>query len=371
MAIDPYQALTRVTLTETIDNLIKPRMPLMNIVMTGATERIWTEDTIQFDEIFGGYSMAPFVHENGKAKAIPRQSWKSHTLSTPYIAVKKSLTSAKDLMRRMAGQTIMNAPGEKQIAKAITQTIAQDLVNLEISVEWRIEWMVAQLLRGSISYESKAGDADDAEDVAFELVLNRAADTMVQAPVSWDAENATVWEDIDLALTTISIEHSGPNLDTALCSPSVAKALRTRVQKGWDNVLNRDWKVNGAGDITYGEKFDANGVRFIAQLNGVNFYEVNAYFPDEAGTGREEVIRDGYIEFISRDMMAQQDRTMHYGALLNDIKAVTEGMYVGKRFPSTQMVDNEGRSVFKMFLKSRPLPFWKHPNWTYSLQAVY
>ncbi len=58
---------------------------------------------------------------------------------------------------------------------------------------------------------------------------------------------------------------------------------------------------------------------------------------------------------------------MYYGVIM-DIEAIQRGLHIGRRFSKVEL--KEDPSVYVQYLKTRPLPVFKRPDWNISMQVV-
>ena len=347
MAVSPIEAIETRELVRTVNRVERPRRALTKMLFPQATHRTLTTEYVQIDELTGEDEMAPFVEVNGEAIAIGEDNGQSYMLDTPMISVKRALTAQKLLFERRAGQPIVFTPDGRDVAgENAVQQIADDTARLERTVNKREEWMIAQMLTGTISYSVPGG-------ASLSVDLRKPAGNDFVAPNGiWATSGSPlVRQDIKVVKRLCNSNEVGGVTD-AIGDSTAADALDSLIEgkvvvtDDAGSVFNPDTKLIA--------EYAEDGMRYIATIGGIRFWEYNATYKDDNTGAVTTYIRPGYFEFIPLTNTAQDDRTMFYGRI-PDLKAMQEGLDVTERF--SRVIEKEEPSVMINILKSRPLPW--------------
>lgn len=359
MAVDPILAIETRELTRTVNRRERPRRALTNMLFPMATHRTLMTETVQVDELTGEDEMAPFILKDGEAQYVGQDNGQSYTLETPMISVKRALTAQKILFERRAGQPVVFTPDGRDLAgENAVQQIADDLAKLERVTNKREEWMIAQSLTGTIEYAVEGKGS-------FKIDLRKPAGNDFAAPNGlWTVGSPKVRSDIKVIKRLANNNEVSAPTD-AIGDGTAADALDALIESkavvtdDAGNVFNPDTKLIA--------EYEDNGLRYIATIGGIRFWEYNAtYKADVTGTVTS-FIRPGYFEFVPLTATAQANRVMFYGRI-PDLKAMREGLDVTERF--SRVIEKEEPSVLINILKSRPLPWWYRADEIISMKVT-
>lgn len=359
MAADPILALEVRQLTKVVNRMERPRRALTQMLFPDSTVELLTTETVQVDQLTGTDEMAPFIMKDGEAVAIGADSGNSYTLDTPMISVKRPITASKLLFERQAGQTqVFTDAGQDVAGEAIMRQIAKDIAKMERTVNKREEWMIAQLLTGTISYSSDKG-------AAFTITTAKPGGNEFTAPGGlWTAETPTPLADIKTVQRVLNDNEVGQATD-AVGDTTAADALDALLEAK-AIMLDKEYNVT-AGEATLIANYEANGMRYIGKIGGVRFWEYNAKYPADGTGTMTSFIRAGYFEFFSTASEAVEMRSMFYGAI-PDLDAIMENMHVTRRFSKSEL--KKEPSVYTVYLKTRPLPWFYRPDANVSMQVA-
>lgn len=360
MPADPLLALEVRTMNEVINERHKPNKPLSAILFgQGTREKVLRTETVQVDTLVGDYEMAPFVSKDGAPVAINRKNFNSYTLETPCIKLKMPLTDSDELLERRAGVINLDASGNDYIRESMLEQIDEDIDGMQEAIALRQEWMISQLLQGSISYTNAETGA------AFSLTLPKPAGNTWTVSTLWTQETATPLQDIAESKRVAQVVNHGPAPTIALCGDNAAAAIRNQLEQGWITAIKTDSGVlAGGGDLR--AEWTELGNCFLGRIGEVDFWHVSAEYTDDQGN-TTKAIREDYVEFIPNGARGKADRTTYYGRK-RSARAVLAGLAIGKIFAEARV--DEDADVYVSHLQSRPLPYWKHPQWYVSMKVV-
>jgi len=138
-------------------------------------------------------------------------------------------------------------------------------------------------------------------------------------------------------------------------------------------IESEELKLDGTRLVDFGGSFSAfanqyedSGVIYLGRINGIDFWEYGQSVLEEDGT-EIPLIREKYIEFVSRAPKAQNMRRLYYAPIM-DIRAIRDGRHMTKRYTFSKMQDDP--STWVQWMKTRPLPLPKRPDWNISFKAV-
>ena len=316
-------------------------------------------EEVQIDQDVFDPIMAPFVETNGEAVMLSRQSGDTYAVKCPNISIKEPLTASAELLKRTAGDSaILTGPREDIVRRNLNRLIAKDTRLMMSSVSEREEWMVAQMLRGAITY-SVSNRAN------FSLTFNKPAGNTISPTVKWDNSSATFLQDIQSVKRQQNL-NNGPNITDAICSTEAAQAIEAAVEAG-DLAYDNQRNVPVGAFEAFINDYNEQGVIFLGTIGNIRFWEYGESVKEEDRSTTEKLIRAGYIEFISRTQRLISMNTLYYGVIL-DTEAILNDMHITRRFTKVKMQDDP--SAYVQYMKTRPLPVPKRPDWYISFEAV-
>lgn len=356
MSVAIIEALEKRAMTEVVNKREMGKKALTELLFPLSSEVNLTTEYVQVDELTGTAGMAPFVEKNGKAIAVGQLNGESHIITTPNINIKRTLTANEQLLKRRAGEPVFVVNGVDVYRQTAEDQIAQDLSYMEETVRNRVEWMISQLITGTISYSVEGG-------ASWKVTTAKPAGNTFTVGTLWTAASPTPLQNI-IAAKRLVQPYSGPGFQVALCGSNAAAAVLKMLEAGTITALKNDSGVlAGMGDMT--ANFQANGMLYLGTFGGIPFFEyAGTYAADGTGTSTP-FIRADYVEFLTT---AQPDmRTLYNGAKV-DIEAIMAGMHIGRRFANSEIDKDVGSYV--AYLKARPLPWFKRPEWNVSMKVA-
>ena len=357
MSVTIIEATDKRAMTAVVNMREEGKKALTEMLFPMSVEENLTHEYVQVDQLVGQLGMAPFVEKNGKAVAIDQLNGDSYLIETPSINEKAPLTCNEQLLKRAAGEPVFSPNGVDVYKNAMDKQIASDLYNMEELVRNRVEWMVAHLLRGEISY-SVVGKA------TFKITTAKPAGNTFTVGTLWDAgANEMPLNDIKKAKRVVQ-PYSAPGFQVAVCGQAASDALTALVEKGAIKSLETISGVN-AGAATLIAEYQANGMLYLGTFGGIPFFEyAGTYLPDGGGSA-EPFIRTDHVEFIAT---ARPDMRVLYNGVILDAEAIMSGMHIARRFANSDL--DKDRGTYVGYLKGRPFPWLKRPDWNVSMKVV-
>lgn len=379
--VEPTGALKQRTLDKVLKKQqISPNL-LTRMLFPARTHKLLGTDTVQWDELTRKNQMAPFRAVNGEPINLERRTFTAQAITTPYLAVSNPLSMSSALLERWAGQNnefVEFGAKDTWVRQNIERTIVEDLQDLRLAVDNTVEWMIAQLLTGTIEYTD-----DDREGAGhFKLDTNKPAANTVDLATYLDTKAGADQTDAEAkkAVTALiagiqkiklmNARRHGPAITDALCGEDVALQIQRLIAAGaFKDIINKDQNlINGTAFDTTREWNQTEGTLLLGTIEGVRFWTYTHVLPNPANPLEfKRLIRGNYIEFLSPGG-GMQERRMYFGAIMNDLDAVRKGLHVNKYFSKT--IKHDEPSYLEQIVKSRPLPFFRRPDWFFSMQAV-
>jgi len=350
------EATTKRAMTEVVNLRTEGKKALTEMLFPSAQESVQTSEYLQLDQLTGEHGMAPFVEKNGKAIAIGELNGDSMIISCPTINIKRTLTCSDELLLRAAGQPVFVVNGVDVYKEAAEAKIVEDLAALDETINNRVEWMISQLLVGEISYSVEGG-------ASFKVTTAKPAGNTFTVSTLWDAAGATPLLDIKKAKRLVQ-PYSGPGFQVALCGQNASDAISLLLEQDKVTAIKTESGI-AAGLGALIADYQANGMLYLGTFGGIPHFEyAGMYKADGTGTATS-FIRADYIEYICT---ARSDmRSLYYGPI-RDMEAIKDGMHITRRFANSDVDKDCGTYI--AWLKSRPLPWFKRPDWNVSMKVV-
>lgn len=355
----PEPLLTTVThwrtLSEIVDERDAPNRFLTRLLFPPAADRLLDTETVELFYRTGGRRMAPFVLRDAQAVTVPGRGEEAATIQVPTIKPAKNFDAPSLYLKRRAGDQIYGS--QDQMIASMMREIADELADLDDRITNRIEWMVAQLLRGEISYSVEGG-------ANFTITRPSHAD-MTDALTNtdaWDDAASDPGANFTTAKRLFEL-HARGNPTDCIMSQSAADAFlanpTVRAEIKTDTNLN-------AGRLDLSTFVDRDGVLYLGRYRGIDCWEyARTVEVDEAGT-TEDLLEDKFVYFVSRSAELNQPR-MFYGAIIRQ-ETVEAGNVRMRRFSKSWM--QEDPSARRVIVETRPLPWFLNRNMVYVLQVL-
>lgn len=362
MPANPITTLTnRRVLNAIVNERIKPYTGLTNMLFPATTKQNLFEEFAQVDVLEGTYDMAPFVKLGQRSVIVASLNGKSYTIETPYINIERPMQHSLRLAQRQAGQNVFTVTD--QLVAQVRTAIEQDVDFMNTITDDRIEWMIAFLLRGQIDYSVEGNDS-------FTINSGKPSANTFTVSNLWNAGSATPLEDIT-DMKKVVAARRGPAPNVGICGAGAAAGLRGMLENKTESALGKAIKTTSGIDVgraTLIATIEENGMIFIGEIGGVLFFEYTGIFQPDGGGTPEPFIRDAYIEYFSIGPRATAMRDLFFGRIPS-LFAMFEGNDVTERYLAS-IAPTLDKDVYTGILKTRPLPWFKRPDWNVSMKVV-
>lgn len=346
------QILEWYSLSAMVDERKAPQAFLKNLLF-GRVETQPTENIV-WDELSGGRNVAPFVSRNGEAIMSGGYSEVERNVMAPNISIKRPFTAADLLFRRHAGDNIV-LTGADQVSSAAEREIARQMQRLDDEVANAEEYLVAQAIRGSISYEA-------ADEAVFDITFPKSVGNTITLSDFWD-QTAVVPQNVWTARRRM---HDQVSLQPTHCILGEEAADAFIANASVKEYLDLRRVVTGNLDLTQDvvSQGELMGAMFLGTMFGIQFwaYHPTVTLPDGSSY---DLIRPKYAEFVHAGPAAEN--VMFYGAIA-DLDANEQGLIQTTRFSKTWRERDPSEQM--VVLKSRPLPVPKRPDSIVSMKVV-
>lgn len=350
------EATTKRVMTEVVNLREKGKKALTAMFFPPSVEMNLTAEHVMVDQLTGANGMAPFVEKNGKAVAIDQLNGDSYLVTPPSINIKRALTCSDLLLERAAGEKVILRNGVDVYKEAAEKQVREDLMNLDENVENRIEWMVSQLIQGVISY-SVEGKA------SFTITTAKPAGNTFTVADLWDGATPKMFRDIKRAKRVVQ-PYSSPGFQVAICGQNASDAITDMVETGKITSIKSDSGIV-AGLASLIADYTEAGMLYLGTFGGIPFFEyAGTYIDDDTGLATP-FIRSDYVELMTT---AKPDMRVLYFGVIRDIEAIMAGLHIGRRFANSDTDKDAGTYI--AWLKSRPLPWFKRPDWNVSMKVT-
>jgi len=349
-------AVDKRAMTAVVNKREMGKKALTELLFPLALEENLTHEYVQVDQLTGQAGMAPMIEKNGKAIAVDQLNGNSYILETPSINIKRALTCNEQLLKRAAGEPVFSPNGDDVYRNAMEKQIASDLGHMEELVRNRTEWMISQLIQGEISYQVEGG-------ASFKVTNSKPTANTFSVGTDWDAASPAPLQDIKSAKRVVQ-PYSAPGFSVAICGENASDAISQMLEEGTITAIKTDSGiVAGLGDLV--ANFQENGMLYLGSYGGIPFFEyAGTYLADGTGTSTP-FIRTDYVEFLST---ARPDMRVLYNGAILDAEAILGGMHIARRFANSDL--DKDRGTYVGYLKARPLPWLKRPEWNVSMKVT-
>lgn len=339
------------SMTAAINEIKSPNRFLTRLLY--GDSRPQSTETIEVDTWVRGRIMAPFVTAGAEAIPVEGPSKTRAMIEAPNIRIKRNLKPHEMMFGRTPGSVIFPTTGQQ--SSAIREHMAKELQPLADDITNTIEWMAAQTLTGTLTYSVNTGDA-------FTITYNKSAGNTVDISgstvLAWNGTGPQILHDIHKAKRQLSKQVGLPATDCVLSETAADAFLK---DSGVKTIL--DQRNVTAGEMTFVEQFNDDGVIYLGRVGGVRFWE---YGRSVSNNGSDTaLIRAGYAEFLA--VNPAMEWVLYYGAI-PDMDALDGRSWVGERFAKSWRESDP--STLQALVHSRPLPVPRRPDAVYSLKVV-
>jgi len=362
MPATPITALTdRRVFNGIVNKRIKSYTALTGLLFPEVTRQTLGEETAQVDVLTGTAGMAPFVQVGQRAIMMDALNGTSYTVSTPFINIKRTLKYSTRMAARLPGGGVFSANNMQGIMDAINLALSQDADYLNDLIDNREEWMVAMLLQNNLNY-SQDGYA------SFTVDTGKPGGNTFTAPVLWSVVDGSAVPLANIKTVKKLIgAYRGPMPNLAICGSEAGAALGNLIEKDLIPSIRTTSGVQ-SGNADLRSSLEASGMMYIAHLGNVDFYEYVGNYTDDSTGASTPLIRPKYIEFFSTSPQSTQMRDMFYG-LIPDLKVIMEGQAQTRRH-GVVIPPKDDQGTLQGVIKSRPLCWFKRPDWQVSMKVV-
>lgn len=349
--------LKQVYLTALVENIKTPNQFLKKLLYS--REDPLTTEEIRIETRTRGRYIAPFVRKDGEGIMVPGATTGGYSVQGPNIRIKRPLSVSGALFNRRVGSGLIFSPAAAQQKANVGAILAEDMAIMEDMIVNAEEWLCAQTLRGVVSYAVP-------DEEVFTITFPRDSSSNITPAVFLnDASPAVAAAAFLLSLQTIkevASNDGSPAITDAIMGAGAADKLMSLVAGGYITLPN-DRNIS-LGSMTFVSQFSDDGVLFLGELGGIRFwrYARTAMFLDGSA---QEMIRSSWIEYVSVSPAA--DRVMYYAAI-NDLDAIEENKFVGKRFAKSWRQPDPSAQM--SLVHSRPMPVPRRPNANISYRAI-
>jgi hypothetical protein len=222
--------------------------------------------TVEFDMMKGGRELAPFVHPRVGSQVRPNAGYQTKSY-TPALVSESRVTTAADLMNRMAGESPYS--GKSPAARAV-QKLSNDLDALDKAVTRREEWMAAQVIfTGKIPVVGKGIN----EIIDFNFTNS---ETITSDGEKWSNHSASILDQLEEWTTMVQRDgYVNPNM--LIVSRKVAQHIVNNAQ------LKELLDIRNYEIATIAPKQLTGGVTWIGRIGKLNLdiYQYSEWYLDD------------------------------------------------------------------------------------------
>jgi hypothetical protein len=341
------------SLTEQVNEIKGPQRFLMDFLFS--SHRTVSTDLIEIPTIRGGRDMAGFTAKDAEALMVEGYTQDAKAIRGISQRLKKLFTPTPLLFNRGFDQVIHLTPGQNQ-SSMVQAHIAQDSERIVTLMTNAQEYLCSQTLNGALSY------TNEADGVSFSLDFGKStANTVVLAGADlWTASTSVPSNDVMDALERQSDELGLTPTDVIMGTEAAAAFLaNAQIRSDLDNR-----RIVNNGTINLGEKFSDQGVLFLGNIYGMNWWRYGRSIV-VPGLGSTPLVSPKMAHFVSRSSEAQQ---VLYFTAIRDMEAFMGGVLEGERYSKSWMEHDP--SALIQLVESHPLPCLRRPDSIYSLQVV-
>lgn len=292
-------------------------------------ERSFMTEVVDIDIIKGKRRMAPFVSPVIGGKVVERDGFRTETFK-PEMLAPKTVTTAEDIMKRAAGETIYGGSTPDERAAII---MGRDMVELDDMITRREEWMCANaLFDGKIIMKGEGVD----RQIDFGLTNKEA----LGAGSRWNEDTSDPLADLKGWRRDV-IKASGVSPTHVVMGTLAIDAFinNAKVQKVMDLKKVDNGQIN--------PQILPNGVTYYGFIKdcGLDIYGYDEWYIDDEGT-EQPMIPEKKVLLASPNARTE----MLYGAIID----VEEGTFDLPRVPKSWTTKDPSARFLQ--LRSRPLP---------------
>lgn len=342
------------TMLEAVEQMKRP-FNFLRDTFFPASAPVETE-TVDVDIVKGKRRMAPLCSPLSEGKVVEHLGFSTSTIKPGYVKP-FMVTTAGDLLKRMAGQTLYS--GGQTIEDRAQIRLGQDLATLMDMIDRREEWMAAKALDlGKITMKIKGETADKTVEVDFLMAATHKI-TLAGAAL-WSAVGSDPIGDLQSWASLIR-QDSGVNPTDVVMGSDACKAFvnNAAVKAAMDLRRVDNGEIN--------PRQLPNGVSYVGRINAsgltVDVWTYEEWFLDE-DTGTETPMVP--LKKVWMGSPKTANRTLY--AVIQDMEAIEEGSAAVSRFPKSWVPKNP--SARHLMVQSAPLVAMLQPDAFTSAQVL-
>lgn len=303
------------------------------------TETFPTE-SIEVDFKKGNRKMAPFVHPKVGGKTVENEGYQT-SIYTPPLMAPNLLTTAGDLLKRLAGE---NPYSGKTPAERAIEKLGRDMEKLEDMIARREEWMAAQaIFTGKIPVKGEGLDYE----IDFNFTNKETLSTK-----KWNTKDADPIEDLKAWRKKVQ-ETGAVNCDVCIMASDVVSLFlnNEKVQKALD--------VKAYDLAKIAPKELPDGATYVGTIHGLgmDIYEYNEMYLDDFTDPNSPVTLPLVPQKTVTLLSTAAEYSRYYGAVtILDEDGKTFVTVEGEMVPETWTERNPARQFLQLNSRFIPVP---------------
>ncbi len=298
------------------------------------TNRIQSDTrTCLVDMMVGSRRLAPFVSPLLPAKVVDREGFETAEIKPP-TSKQKMRTTAQDMFKRMAGETIFSpvSPLARMAAR-----IGMDLATMEDSLVRLEEWMCARALADGV-----VDCVGEGINLRVDYRFDGTHKVTLTGSDRWSQSGSDPIGDMRAWIDVIQ-EDSGVTVTDVIMEKNGASAFlgNTKVAAYFNQYRQDTGRMAGEPTGTFGVKSLGAPREF-----GANFWQYDGYFIDPVTNQGARMLDSGRVIVLCRE--GRYD--LHYGAI-QDLESQD---WAVPRFPKSWL--EKDPSMRWISMESAPLP---------------
>jgi hypothetical protein len=291
------------TMLRALEQMKPPRTFLLNTFFNFANPKMHTTDAIDIDMYDAKRRMAEFTDSHMQGKLVEKRGFITKTFKPAYMKP-KMITTAEDFLKRQLGEQIIYGSADSALKYANKQ-VGSDLKELRDMITRKLEWMASKVLQtGTVTI---SGDGVATREIDFDMKDSHKV-TLSGTALWTNAASNPITQVRDWGI--LVSDDSGEQPMIAVMGKTATNAFinNENTQKQLD-ILHIELGKMAPRDL-------GKGVKYIATLEGVEYYTYNAlYYNPDTKTNKSMVPDNGFI-FGSVDAYT----ATHFGPI-KDLKA--------------------------------------------------
>lgn len=297
-------------------------------------------ESIEVDFKKGNRKLAPFVHPKIGGKTVANEGYQT-TKYTPPLMAPNTITTAGDLMNRLAGE---NPYSGKTPADRAVEKLGKDMEKLEEMITRREEWMAAQaIFTGTIPIKAEGLD----EEINFNFTNKVTLSTK-----KWNTKDADPIADIKSWRKKVQ-ETGSVNCDICIMSSDVVDIFVK------NETVQKELDVKGYNLAKIEPKELPNGATYVGTIPGLglDIYEYNEMYLDDFTNPEEQKVMPLVPEKTVALLSTAAEYSRYYGAVTILDEDTKEFVTVeGEMVPETWTKRSPARRFLQLNSRFLPVP---------------